>query len=71
MILFIILLRHVQRQPEIHLFAAHFKEQRGDIPGAHAAYQLLHTEISPVLLEAIIDHANMERRLVRLCYMVL
>ncbi|XP_057534022.1 pre-mRNA-processing factor 39-1 [Amaranthus tricolor] len=53
----------VKRQPEIHLFAAHFKEQRGDIPGAHAAYQLLHTEISPGLLEAIIEHANMERRL--------
>ncbi|KAJ8443970.1 hypothetical protein Cgig2_020816 [Carnegiea gigantea] len=53
----------VKRQPEIHLFAAHFREQHGDIPGARAAYQLVHAEISPGLLEAIIDHANMERRL--------
>ncbi|XP_023879804.1 pre-mRNA-processing factor 39-1 isoform X2 [Quercus suber] len=53
----------VKRQAEIHLFAARFKEQNGDIPGARGAYQLVHTEISPGLLEAIIRHANMERRL--------
>ncbi|XP_022771319.1 pre-mRNA-processing factor 39-like isoform X3 [Durio zibethinus] len=56
----------VKRQPEIHLFAARFKEQNGDIPGARAAYQLVHSEISPGLLEAIIKHANMERRLGKL-----
>lgn len=54
-----------QRRPEIHLFAARFKEQNGDIAGARASYQLVHTEISPGLLEAIIKHANMEYRLVR------
>ncbi|XP_024018416.1 pre-mRNA-processing factor 39 isoform X1 [Morus notabilis] len=53
----------VKRQPEIHLFAARFKEQSGDILGARAAYQLVHSEISPGLLEAIIKHANMEHRL--------
>ncbi|KAF5459420.1 hypothetical protein F2P56_023368 [Juglans regia] len=53
----------VKRQPEIHLFAARFKEQIGDIPGSQAAYQLVHTEISPGLIEAIIKHANMEYRL--------
>ncbi|XP_016466924.1 pre-mRNA-processing factor 39-1 [Nicotiana tabacum] len=53
----------VKRQPEIHLFAARLREQRGDIPGAQAAYQLVHAEISPGLVEAIIKHANMERRL--------
>ncbi|KAK8694046.1 hypothetical protein V6N13_071610 [Hibiscus sabdariffa] len=53
----------VKRQPEIHLFSARFKEQNGDIPGARAAYQLVHSEISPGFLEAIIKHANMERRL--------
>lgn len=53
----------VKRQPEIHLFAARFKEQHGDISGARAAYQLVHTGISPGLLEAIIKHANMENRL--------
>lgn len=56
----------LQRQPEIHLFAARFKEQNEDIDGARAAYQLVHTGISPGLLEAIIKHANMEHRLVRL-----
>lgn len=54
----------MQRQPEIHLFTARIKEQRGDVPGARGAYQLVHTEISPGLLEATIEHANMERRLV-------
>ncbi|XP_010262449.1 PREDICTED: pre-mRNA-processing factor 39-like isoform X2 [Nelumbo nucifera] len=53
----------VKRQPEIHLFAARFKEQNGDIPGARAAYQLVHSGISPGLLEAVIKHANMEHRL--------
>ncbi|XP_021763301.1 pre-mRNA-processing factor 39-like isoform X1 [Chenopodium quinoa] len=53
----------VKRQSEIHLFAARIKEQRGDVPGARGAYHLVHTEISPGLLEATIEHANMERRL--------
>ncbi|XP_047319841.1 pre-mRNA-processing factor 39-2-like isoform X2 [Impatiens glandulifera] len=53
----------VKRQTEIHLFAARLKENSGDIEGARAAYQLLHTEISPGLIEAIIRHANMEHRL--------
>ncbi|CAN8311187.1 unnamed protein product [Cochlearia groenlandica] len=53
----------VKRQPEIHLFAARLKEQKGDIAGARAAFQLVHSEISPGLLEAVIKHANMERRL--------
>ncbi|KAK9057399.1 hypothetical protein SSX86_022234 [Deinandra increscens subsp. villosa] len=53
----------IKRQPEIHLFAARFKEHGGDIAGARASYQLVHTEISPGLLEAIIKHANMEHRL--------
>ncbi|XP_047317553.1 pre-mRNA-processing factor 39-2-like isoform X2 [Impatiens glandulifera] len=53
----------VKTQPEIHLFAARFKENSGDIEGARAAYQLLHTEISPGLIEATIKHANMEHRL--------
>lgn len=53
----------VKRQPEIHLFAARFREHGGDIAGARASYQLVHTEISPGLLEAIVNHANMEHRL--------
>ncbi|KAL4588018.1 hypothetical protein LXL04_000896 [Taraxacum kok-saghyz] len=53
----------VKRQPEIHLFAARFRELSGDITGARASYNLVHAEISPGLLEAIIRHANMEHRL--------
>ncbi|CAI0385887.1 unnamed protein product [Linum tenue] len=53
----------VKRQPDIHLFAARFREQNADIPGARAAYERVHTEIAPGLLEAIIKHANMEYRL--------
>ncbi|XP_073222163.1 pre-mRNA-processing factor 39-1-like isoform X2 [Cicer arietinum] len=56
----------VKRQPEIHLFCARFREQAGDLVGARAAYQLVHTEISPGLLEAIIRHGNMEYRLGKL-----
>ncbi|KAI5599967.1 hypothetical protein POPTR_002G257100v4 [Populus trichocarpa] len=53
----------VKRQPEIHIFAARLKEQNGDVSGARAAYQVVHAEIAPGLLEAIIKHANMEHRL--------
>ncbi|KAJ6728950.1 PRE-MRNA-PROCESSING FACTOR 39 [Salix viminalis] len=53
----------VKKQPEIHIFAARLKEQNGDVSGARAAYQVLHAEIAPGLLEAIIKHANMEHRL--------
>ncbi|GLJ52711.1 hypothetical protein SUGI_1122340 [Cryptomeria japonica] len=53
----------VKRQPEIHIFAARFKEQLGDTVGARAEYQLLNTEIAPGLLDGVIKHANMEHRL--------
>ncbi|KAJ0967496.1 hypothetical protein J5N97_024413 [Dioscorea zingiberensis] len=53
----------VKRQPEIHLFAARFREFSGDIPGARAEYQVVYSEISPCYLEAIVKHANMEYRL--------
>ncbi|KAK1364204.1 hypothetical protein POM88_039765 [Heracleum sosnowskyi] len=52
-----------ERRPEIHLFAAQSREHSGDIPGTRAAYQLVHAEIAPGLLEAIVKHANMEHRL--------
>ncbi|KAF6141159.1 hypothetical protein GIB67_006604 [Kingdonia uniflora] len=51
-----------KRQLEIHLFAARFKEQNGDIPGSRAAYQLLQSGICPGLLEPVIKHTNMEYR---------
>ncbi|XP_038973157.1 pre-mRNA-processing factor 39-like isoform X3 [Phoenix dactylifera] len=53
----------VKKQPEIHLFAARFKELSGDVLGARTEYQLLYSEISPGLLEAVVKHANMENRL--------
>ncbi|KAK1367736.1 RNA-processing protein, HAT helix [Heracleum sosnowskyi] len=53
----------VKRRPEIHLFAARFREHSGDIPGARAAYQLVHAEMAPGLLEAVAKHANMEHRM--------
>ncbi|CAA7390579.1 unnamed protein product [Spirodela intermedia] len=53
----------VKKRPEIHLFAARFKENNADVSGARAEFQLLHSEISPGFLEAIVKHANMEHRL--------
>ncbi|KAJ8467807.1 hypothetical protein OPV22_030359 [Ensete ventricosum] len=53
----------VKKQPEIHLFAARFKEFSGDIVGARTQYQILYSEVSPGLLEAFVRHANMEYRL--------
>lgn len=53
----------VKKQPEIHLFAARFKELSGDIVGARTQYQILYSEVSPGLLEAFVRHANMEYRL--------
>ncbi|CAM6096792.1 unnamed protein product [Calypogeia fissa] len=52
----------VKRRPEIHLFAARFKESQGDIKGASAEYELLDTELAPGLVEAVIKHANFEHR---------
>ncbi|BBN13071.1 pre-mRNA-processing factor 39 [Marchantia polymorpha subsp. ruderalis] len=52
----------VKRRPEIHLFAARFKEFQGDIKGARAEYELLSSDLAPGLLEAVIKHANFEHR---------
>ncbi|XP_078427792.1 tetratricopeptide repeat (TPR)-like superfamily protein isoform X2 [Wolffia australiana] len=53
----------VKKRPEIHIFAARFKENHDDVAGARAEFQLLHSEISPGYLEAVVKHANMEYRL--------
>ncbi|XP_074575508.1 pre-mRNA-processing factor 39-1-like isoform X3 [Curcuma longa] len=53
----------VKKQPEIHLFAARFKELCADVDGARTTYQFLYSEVSPGLLEAIVKYANMEYRL--------
>ena len=52
----------VKRQTEIHIFAARFKEQMGDILGARAEYQFLCIELALGLLDAIIKRANLEYR---------
>ncbi|XWS31372.1 hypothetical protein CRYUN_Cryun23aG0070600 [Craigia yunnanensis] len=53
----------VKRQPEIHLFAARFKEQNGDIPGARI--NLFTVKFHLVFLKQL-WHANMEHRLGKL-----
>ncbi|KAG0613938.1 hypothetical protein M758_6G139200 [Ceratodon purpureus] len=52
----------VKRRPEIHLFAARYREQLGDVKGARASYEVLRGELEPGLLEVIIKHANFEKR---------
>lgn len=56
----------VKRRPEIHIFAARYREQQGDVKGARASYEVLRNDLEPGLLEAIIKHANFERRQVGL-----
>ncbi|KAL6648586.1 hypothetical protein ACP70R_012810 [Stipagrostis hirtigluma subsp. patula] len=53
----------VKKQPEIHLFSAHFKELNGDVAGAREEYQHLYSELCPGFLEAVVKHSNMELRL--------
>ncbi|PKA53850.1 hypothetical protein AXF42_Ash011330 [Apostasia shenzhenica] len=53
----------VKKHPEIHLFAARFKELSGDILGARSQYDLLYSAVSPGLVEAVVRHVNMEYRL--------
>jgi hypothetical protein len=51
-----------QRRPEVHLFAARFREQEGDVKGARSAYEVLSSELAPGLLGATVKHANFEHR---------
>ncbi len=53
-------------RPEIHLFAMHFDERRGDIEGARARYKKVLEEISPRLISATTAAANFEKRQVGL-----
>ncbi|CAK9216808.1 unnamed protein product [Sphagnum troendelagicum] len=52
----------VKRRPEVHLFAARFREQEGDVKGARSAYEVLSSELAPGLLGATVKHANFEHR---------
>eukprot|EP00250_Pteridium_aquilinum_P020126 c24712_g1_i4 orf=1655-3397(+) len=52
----------VKRRPEIHLFAARFKEEHGDIEGARFEYEFLNSSLAPGLLESIVKAANFEHR---------
>ena len=51
-----------QRRPEIHLFAARFKEDHGDIDGARFEYEFLNSNLAPGLLESVVKAANFEHR---------
>lgn len=59
-----LLLFSSQSIPEIHLFNAWFKEQTGDVFGAHAAFVQHNTESDSSFIENVIKEANMEKRLV-------
>ena len=52
----------MQRRPEIHLFAARYREQLGDIEGASSSYRVLRNDLEPGLLEAVIKQVNFEKR---------
>ncbi|KAG0572900.1 hypothetical protein KC19_VG133400 [Ceratodon purpureus] len=52
----------VKRRPEIHLFAARFREQQGDAEGARVAFKILRNELVPGLLEVFVKQANFEHR---------
>ncbi|KXZ54454.1 hypothetical protein GPECTOR_4g1005 [Gonium pectorale] len=51
-----------KRRPEMHLFAAHYDEQHGDVEGARGRFRHLLTNVAPRLLEAVTAAANFERR---------
>lgn len=52
----------VKRRPEIHVFAARFKEQQGDIAGARFEYDVLNSDLAPGLLEGVVKSVNFEQR---------
>jgi hypothetical protein len=52
----------LQRRPEIHLFAARFRELQGDADGARVAFEVLRNELVPGLLEVFVKKANFEHR---------
>lgn len=56
----------VKRRPEIHIFAARYREEQGDLKGARASYEVLRNDLEPGLLEAVVKHANFEKRQVTL-----
>lgn len=49
--------------PAIHVFNAWFKEQTGDVFGAHAAFVQYETESDSSFIENVIKEANMKKRL--------
>ena len=59
-----LLLCSLQSIPAIHVFNAWFKEQTGDVFGAHAAFVQYETESDSSFIENVIKEANMKKRLV-------
>ncbi|KAK3148075.1 hypothetical protein QOZ80_3BG0290280 [Eleusine coracana subsp. coracana] len=47
---------------EFHIFSAKFKESNGDVPGAREGYRYIYSDLCPGMEEAIVRHANLERR---------
>lgn len=52
----------VKRRPEIHLFAALYCEEIGDLEGSGAAFERLDSEVAPGLLESTVRRASYEHR---------
>ncbi|XP_059669215.1 pre-mRNA-processing factor 39-2 isoform X2 [Cornus florida] len=49
--------------PAMHLFSARYKEQIGDVSGAHAAFVQCNTKSSSYFIEDVKKEANMKKRL--------
>ena len=51
-----------RNKSEMHLFAAHFYERRGDVQNARSAYEDVTSRLAPSLLTGILQHAAFEYR---------
>ncbi len=54
-------MNNLQRRPEIHLFAARYKENQADFDGVRQSLNIA-CQVSPELVEPIVRLANFERR---------
>eukprot|EP00656_Telonema_subtile_P056717 TRINITY_DN9138_c0_g1_i2.p1 TRINITY_DN9138_c0_g1~~TRINITY_DN9138_c0_g1_i2.p1 ORF type:complete len:332 (-),score=94.63 TRINITY_DN9138_c0_g1_i2:227-1222(-) len=53
---------HLKRDPEIFAVVAHMKEVEGDVQGARDNFTKVTSEVTPGLVEGVINLANFERR---------
>ncbi|XP_047307946.1 pre-mRNA-processing factor 39-2 [Impatiens glandulifera] len=53
----------LKNSTEMHFFSAHYKEQIGDICGAHNSYLQSNDEFGSYFIDRVVKEANMEKRL--------